>query len=244
MIVSGFHPVRQVLKERPRSVETLWVLRARRDARAAEIEELARSAGVAVRPVGREELDRLAGRAHNGMAARVAARDYDDVEECLAGAGGTRTVLFLEQVTDPGNLGAILRTAAAAGVAVILTERHSAPLGETVSKAAAGALERVKVGRVGNAGQFLMRAKEAGFWVFGADPSGQNLWESDLSGDVLLCLGSEGEGLRRLTREACDHLVAIPMAPGAGSLNVSVAAGILLYEVARRRVEPEVTARK
>ncbi len=244
MIVAGFHPVREALALRPRSIETLWVLRGRRDARASEIEDLARAAGVAVRPVGREELDRLAGRGHNGVVARVAERDYDDVEECLAGRGGPRTVLFLDQVADPGNLGAILRTAAAAGVSVVLTERHSAPLGEAASKAAAGALERVKISRVGNASRFLKRAKDAGFWVFGADPSGGSLWESDFSGDVLLCVGSEGEGLRRLTREACDHLVAIPMAPGAGSLNVSVAAGILVYEVARRRWEAEVTARK
>ncbi len=244
MIVSGFHPVRQALALRPRSIETLWVLRGRRDARANEIEDLARAAGVAVRPTGREELDRLAGRGHNGVVARVAERHYDDVEECLAGPGGTRTVLFLDQVADPGNLGAILRTAAAAGISVVLTERHSAPLGDATSKAAAGALERVRISRVGNASRFLKRAKDAGFWIFGADPSGRSLWESDLSGDILLCVGSEGEGLRRLTREACDHLVAIPMAAGSGSLNVSVAAGVLLYEVARRRWEAEVTARK
>jgi 23S rRNA (guanosine2251-2'-O)-methyltransferase len=243
VIVSGFHPVRQVLELRPRSVETLWVLRGRRDARASEIEDLARAAGVSVRPVGRGELDRLAGKGHNGVAARVAVRPYDDVEACLAGADGRRTVLFLDQVADPGNVGAILRTAAAAGASVVLTERHSAPLGLTTAKAAAGALERVNVGRCGNASQFLRRAREVGFWIFGADPSGRSLWESDLSGDVLLCLGSEGEGLRRLTREACDQLVAIPMAAGAGSLNVSVAAGILLYEVARRRSKEEGTAR-
>jgi 23S rRNA (guanosine2251-2'-O)-methyltransferase len=244
VIVAGFHPVREVLEQRPRSVETLWVVRGRRDARTGEIEELARAAGVAVRPVSREELDRLAGKAHNGVAARVASRDYDDVETCLAGSTGSRTVLFLDQVTDPGNLGAILRTAAAAGVCVVLTERHAAGLGDAVAKASAGALERVRIARVGNAAQFLKRAKEAGFWVFGADASGRNLWQVDLSGDVLICLGSEGEGLRRLTREACDHLVSIPMRTGSGSLNVSVAAGVLMYEVARRRSEPEVAARK
>ncbi len=244
MIVAGFHPVREVLLRRSRSVETLWVLRGRRDARLTELENLARAAGLPVRPVAREELDRLAGRGHNGVAARVAAREYDDVEACLAGTPGARTVLFLDQVTDPGNLGAILRTAAAAGAAVVLPERHSAPLDEAASKTSAGALERVRVARAGNASQFLKRAKESGFWIFGADPSGRSLWESDLSGDVLLCLGSEGEGLRRLTREACDHLVSIPMAGGSGSLNVSVAAGILLYEILRRRRGPETPARK
>ncbi len=235
MIVAGFHPVREVLERRPRAIEALFVLRGRGDARIAEIEDLARAAGVPVRPVPREELDRLAGKAHNGLAARVASRDYDDEDSCLGGVDGSRCVLFLDQVTDPGNVGAILRTAAAANASVVLSERHSAGLGEGVAKASAGALERVRVGRAGNASQFLKRAKQAGFWVFGADASGESLWETDLSGDVLLCLGSEGEGLRRLTRESCDRLVSIPMEGGSGSLNVSVAAGVLLFEVIRRR---------
>jgi len=117
----------------------------------------------------------------------------------------------------------------------VLPERHSAGLNETVAKAAAGALERVKVGRIGNASQFLELAKKEGFWTYGAVADGPPVWDVDLSGDVLLCLGAEGAGLRRLTRERCDHLVTIPMEPGAGSLNVSVAAGILLFEVVRRR---------
>ncbi len=235
MILAGFHPVREALERRPRAVEALFLLRGRGDARAAGIEELARAAGVPVRLVSRVDLDRFAGMAHNGVAARVAARDYDDEDACLDGAAGTRTVLYLDQVTDPGNVGAILRTAAAAGASVVLGERHSAGLGEAVSKASAGALERVRVGRIGNAAQFLKRAKTAGFWVFGADAAGESLWETEFSGDVLLCLGAEGEGLRRLTKESCDRLVSIPMEGGSGSLNVSVAAGILLYEVARAR---------
>ena len=114
MIVSGFHPVREVLEKRPRAVEALLVQRGRKDARASEIEELARGAGVPVRLVAKEELERFAGRAHNGVAARVAEREYDDVEDCLAGPKGSRCVLFLDEVTDPGNLGSVLRTAAAA----------------------------------------------------------------------------------------------------------------------------------
>lgn len=235
MIVAGFHPVREALERRPKAIEALFVLRGRGDARIARVEELARAAGVPVRPVAREELDRLAGKAHNGVAARIAAREYDGEEVCLGGPAGSRCVLFLDQVTDPGNVGAILRTAAAADASVVVSERHSASLGEAVAKASAGALERVRVGRAGNASQFLRRAKQAGFWVFGADPSGESLWEADLSGDVLLCLGSEGEGLRRLTKESCDRLVSIPMRGGSGSLNVSVAAGVLLFEIIRRR---------
>jgi 23S rRNA (guanosine2251-2'-O)-methyltransferase len=237
MIVSGFHPVREVLEKRPRSVEALLLQRGRKDARTAEIENLAREAGVSVRIVSREELDRAAGRAHNGVAARVAERDYDPIEQCLAGEKGTRCVLFLDEVTDPGNLGSILRTAAAAGTSVVLPERHSAGLTETVSKASAGAIERVKIGRVVNGARFLEGAKSQGFWVFGAVADGESLYDVDLSGDIVICLGAEGAGLRRLTRETCDRLVAIPMRPGAGSLNVGVAAGVLLYEVVRRRLK-------
>jgi 23S rRNA (guanosine2251-2'-O)-methyltransferase len=235
VIVSGFHPVREVLEKRPRAVEALLVQRGRKDGRASEIEELARGAGIPVRLVAREELDRFAGRAHNGVAARVAEREYDDVEDCLAGPKGSRCVLFLDEVTDPGNLGSVLRTAAAAGASVVLTERHSAGLNETVSKASAGALERVKVGRVVNAARFLAQAKDAGFWIYGAAMDGEGLWKVDVSGDAVLCLGSEGAGLRRLTKETCDRLISIPMSPGAGSLNVSVAAGVLLYEWVRRK---------
>ncbi len=235
MIVSGFHPVREVLEKRPRAVEALLVQRGRKDARASEIEELARGAGIPVRLVAKEELDRFAGRAHNGVAARVAEREYDAVEDCLAGPKGSRCVVFLDEVTDPGNLGSVLRTAAAAGASVVLTERHSAGLNETVSKASAGALERVKVGRVVNAARFLEQAKEAGFWIYGAAMDGESLWKVDISGDAVLCLGSEGAGLRRLTKETCDRLISIPMSANAGSLNVSVAAGVLLYEWVRRK---------
>jgi len=235
VIVSGFHPVREVLEKRPRAVEALLVQRGRKDARVAEIEELAREKGVSVRIVAKEELDRTAGRAHNGVAARVAERAYDDVEDCLAGPKGSRCVLFLDEITDPGNLGSVLRTAAAAGASVVLTERHSAGLNETVSKASAGALERVKVGRVVNAARFIEQAKEAGFWVFGAAVEGENLYSVDISGDAVLCLGSEGTGLRRLTMESCDRLISIPMRPGAGSLNVAVAAGVLAFDWVRRR---------
>jgi 23S rRNA (guanosine2251-2'-O)-methyltransferase len=238
VVVSGFHPVRELLEKRPRAVEALFLQRGRKDARAAGIETLARAAGVPVRLVAKEELDRLAGRANNGVAARVAERDYDAVEDCLAGPKGKRCVLFLDEVTDPGNLGSVLRTAAAAGASVVLTERHSAGLNEAVSKTSAGALERVRVGRVVNAARFLGQAKEAGFWIYGASLEGESLWNVDISGDAVLCLGSEGAGLRRLTKETCDRLISIPMSSGAGSLNVSVAAGILVWEWLRRRTGP------
>lgn len=234
MIVHGYHPVREALLARAAAVEAVYLQRGRRDARAGEVERLAREAGVGVRILPKEELDRLAGRAHNGVAARVAERAYASVEECLAGEPGKRLALFLDEVTDPGNLGSVLRTAAATGASVILSERHSAGLTETVVKASAGAVERVKVARAGNAAQLLEAAKQAGFWVFGAAADGERLHDVDVTGDVLFCLGAEGKGLRRLTRETCDRVVAIPMAGGAGSLNVAVAAAVLLYEAVRQ----------
>ncbi len=237
IVVFGFHPVREAIEHRAKAVEAVLVQRGRKDARVAEIEQLARGAGLSVRVVARVELDRLAGTAHNGVAARVASHDYASEEECLAGEKGKRLVLFLDEVNDPGNLGAILRTAAATGASVVLPERHAVGLTPTVVKASAGSVERVKVARVGNAAQFLERAKEAGFWVWGAAADGEPLFGAGISGDVLLCLGAEGAGLRRLTRERCDRVVAIPMARGAGSLNVSVAAAILLYEA--RRGQPD-----
>jgi 23S rRNA (guanosine2251-2'-O)-methyltransferase len=133
----------------------------------------------------------------------------------------------------------VLRTAAAAGAAVVLTERHAAGLNETVSKASAGASERVRVGRVVNAARFIAQAKDAGFWIYGAAMEGENLYTVDISGDVVLCLGSEGAGLRRLTKESCDRLISIPMRTGAGSLNVAVAAGILIFDWVRRRTGRE-----
>lgn len=237
MVIAGFHPVREAFDRRPKSVEALFLQRGRRDSRMADLEALARRHDIPVRIVPREELDRMAPRAHNGVAARIAIREYDELGICLAGEKGSRLALFLDEVTDPGNLGAILRSAAALGAAVVVPERHAAPLSDVVFKASAGAVERVRIGRVGNASRFLKDAKDAGFWVFGADASGDPVSTVDLTGDVLLCLGSEGEGLRRLTREGCDRLVSIPIAGAAGSLNVSVAAGIFLYEIRRQKGE-------
>ncbi len=235
MKIYGFHPVREVLEKRPGAIEFVGLLAGRGDARIQEIETKARGAGIPIRRMSREELERQAGRAHNGVMASVAERVFDTIEQCLAGEKGTRTVLLLDEVTDPGNFGAILRSAAAFRAAVVIPERNSVPLSETVVKSSAGALERVKLGRVVNVARFLDMAKENGFWVYGAEAGQGSLFETDLSGDVVICMGSEGGGLRRLTRETCDGLVSIPISEGAGSLNVSTAAAVMLYEVVRQR---------
>ncbi len=220
----------------------MFLARGQKDARLREIHELARGAGVSVRLVGQDELDRLVREEpgertarHQGIAAKVAERPYAEAADCLAGEKGWRLAILLDEVTDPANLGSVLRTAAAFGASVLLPERHTVGLTASVVKTAAGAIERVKVARIGNTARFLEDAKAAGFWIYGADPEGETLDDVDFSGDALICLGSEGAGLRRLTREGCDRLVAIPMEPGAGSLNVGVAGAVVLYEVQRQR---------
>ena len=188
----------------------------------------------------RESIDRILprGAVHQGVAAQVQGLDDTDIEDiCRATEGQDNArVVILDQVTDPHNVGAVIRSAAAFGAAaVILPERNSPGDGGVLAKAASGALERVPLVRVVNLARALSRLKQAGFWCVGLDADAQTpINESDLSGKVALVLGAEGEGLRRLTREHCDLMVRIPISRGIESLNVSNAAAVVLYELARR----------
>lgn len=188
----------------------------------------------------RDSIERMLprGAVHQGVAAQVQGLDDTDIEDiCRAtdGQDGARVVI-LDQVTDPHNVGAVIRSAAAFGAAaVILPERNSPGDGGVLAKAASGALERVPLVRVVNLARALGRLKQAGFWCVGLDGDAQMpINEADLSGKVALVLGAEGEGLRRLTREHCDLMVRIPISRGIESLNVSNAAAVVLYELARR----------
>ena len=174
---------------------------------------------------------------HQGIIAVVSEKPVLSLESLLETARDPALVVVLDGVEDPRNLGAILRTAEAAGAdGVLLPERHSAGLSETVGRASAGALEHVQVARVGNLVQALEALKARGIWVVGFDAAGTERWDAvDLRRPVALVLGGEGRGIRRLVREHCDHLVSIPLFGHVGSLNVSVAAGIALYEVVRQR---------
>ena len=186
----------------------------------------------------RETLDRMAGGVpHQGIIAVVSEKPVLSLESLLETARDPALVVVLDGVEDPRNLGAILRTAEAAGAdGVLLPERHSAGLSETVGRASAGALEHVQVARVGNLVQALEALKARGVWVVGFDAAGTERWDAvDLGRPVALVLGGEGRGIRRLVREHCDHLVSLPLFGHVGSLNVSVAAGIALYEVVRQR---------
>lgn len=242
----GIHAVREALRAATRPLQYLAVVRDRHDARVQELLEMARAAQVPVRFEPREALDRLARTAqHQGVVALAAAKQALDLDELLAelktkhAAAGSRPglLLALDGVEDPHNLGAILRSACASGVeAVVLPTRRSAGLTETVERISAGALEYVPVARATNLVQGLERVKRAGYWLVGLDEKAPNsLWDHDFKIPTALVVGAEGTGLHQLTRQSCDFLVSISMAPGVASLNVSVAAAVVLFEIIRQR---------
>jgi 23S rRNA (guanosine2251-2'-O)-methyltransferase len=240
-LVYGIHSVRQALMDSPEQALELWIQRGRHDAVVAEISSLAGRHTLAVQQVPRATLDRLAGGApHQGVVLkcrRPLPLPETDLPSILGSRAGTPLLLVLDGVQDPHNLGACLRTAEAAAVDAVIIPRHRAVgLTGTVHKAASGAAETVSLIEVGNLARTVRELKEAGVWLIGADAHAQDsLYRVDLTLPIALVLGGEGRGLRRLTRELCDRLVRIPMHGRVASLNVSVAAGICLYEAVRQR---------
>jgi len=243
-LICGINPVLEALAAGTRHFDRLLVVKGLRSRRLSEAIRRATRLGIPLRFEMRETLDRMsAGVPHQGVIAVVSEKPVLSLESLLDAAHQPALVVVLDGVEDPRNLGAVLRTAEAAGAdGVLLPERHSAGLSETVARASAGALEHVRVARVGNLVQALEALKARGIWVVGFDAAGQERWDAvDLERPVALVLGGEGRGIRRLVREHCDHLVSIPQFGHVGSLNVSVAAGIALYEAVRqRRVVPSV----
>lgn len=234
MILAGFHAVEEAVRSKPRKIE--WVLfdESRRDRRSGELKSLCREMKISVRYGRRESLDRLA-RQHQGVLARTAEAEYAPKEDVFSGVSGDRFLLVLDDVQDPHNFGAILRVAEAAGASVVVHERGSAPLSETVARVSAGAAARVPVHRAVNLRRFLDEAREKGFRAVGLDERGSDLFGLDLTGDLVLVLGSEGRGLRRLVAEGCDVLARLPMAGKIASLNVSTAAAAAAFEAVRQR---------
>ncbi|HYY42387.1 MAG TPA: 23S rRNA (guanosine(2251)-2'-O)-methyltransferase RlmB [Pyrinomonadaceae bacterium] len=240
----GVLPVVEALRAGGRRVERITVAEGAQAARLHELFELARAGGIPVRRAPRAELQRLApGANHQGVIASVAAVAYADADELLellaarVAQAAPPLAVVLDGVEDPRNLGAIIRTCECAGVdAVFVPERRAAGLTETVAKSAAGALEYVPVARAANVARLVEELKERNVWTVGtaADaPLAYTDW--DWTRPCALLLGSEGEGLRRLVRERCDALVQIPLRGHISSLNVSVAAGVVLYEALRQR---------
>jgi 23S rRNA (guanosine2251-2'-O)-methyltransferase len=237
-LICGINPVLEALGARERHFDRLLVVKGLRNRRVSEAIARASHLGIPLRFEAREMLDRMAGSVpHQGLIAVVSAKPMMDLDALLEQARTPVLLVVLDGVEDPRNLGAIVRTAEAAGAdGVVLPERHSAGLSETVARASAGALEHVKVAQIGNVAQALDRLKERGIWVVGFDAAGRERWDAvDLKRPVALVLGGEGRGMRRLVRERCDHLVSLPLFGHVGSLNVSVAAGIALYEAVRQR---------
>jgi 23S rRNA (guanosine2251-2'-O)-methyltransferase len=198
--------------------------------------EAARTAGVRYASVPRRKLDEVAaGAAHNGFAVRLAPAPFAEPESLLEQPPGPACVLGLDGLEDGHNLGAVVRSAAAFALrGVVVAGPHPPPLGGAAAKVAAGTLPLVRIAHVGSLGDFALAAKDAGFWVYGAEADGTPLDRIELPDRLLLCLGGEAGGLRAKTRRALDGAVAIPLATGVESLNVSVAAGILAWEWRRR----------
>ncbi len=241
-LIRGLHAVAAALNHEPEQVRGLWVERQRRDGRMQSLLDQAAGHGVAVYWADRAELDRLSGGArHQGVVARLAIRPRGhaeaDLPTLLAAADGPALLLVLDGVQDPHNLGACLRSAAAAGVhAVIAPTDRAVSLNATVRKVASGAAEMVPFVQVTNLARTLRGLREQGVWIVGAVGEADDaLYDVDFAPPTAIVLGAEAKGLRRLTREVCDRLARIPMAAGMASLNVSVAAGIFLFEARRQR---------
>jgi 23S rRNA (guanosine2251-2'-O)-methyltransferase len=243
-LVIGIHAVSELLKRRPQDISSIWLQADRQDQRLQAVRQLAQQAGVSIEPQSKEALDQACGDRHQGAAAltsrQAVSLGEQDLPAILDAATADPLLLILDGITDPHNLGACLRTADAAGVdAVIIPKDKSASLNATVQKVASGAAETVNLVTVTNLARCLDMLKQRGIWLVGtADGVPQSLYQQDLKGPLALVMGSEGSGLRRLTRESCDYLVSIPMAGELSSLNVSVATGVALFEVLRQRMPP------
>lgn len=240
-IVFGLHAVRTLLQQHPQRASLLLLQKGREDARATELMQLAQAAGIRVEWRDAAELNKLSGGdRHQGACVNVrpaAALGEGALDELLDGLTAPPLLLVLDGVQDPHNLGACLRTADAAGAnAVIVPRDRAAGLSPTVRKVASGAAESVPLIQVVNLSRTLRWLKEREIWIVGTDDQApKSIYQSDLSGPLALVLGAEGPGLRRLTKENCDALVGIPMQGVVESLNVSVAAGVVLFEATRQR---------
>jgi 23S rRNA (guanosine2251-2'-O)-methyltransferase len=238
-VLYGIHPVTEALKRRERRFDYVAVSKDRSDPRVLRIIDDCRAQGVSVRFVPREEIDKTTQtNTHQGIMAVTSRKVFSDIDDLLAAKRGKHAfMLVLDGIEDPHNLGALLRSANGAGVdGVVIPERRATGITGTVVKASAGASEAVSVARVVNIARSLEDLKERNVWTVGLDERGtQNYDELDYNMDCAIVLGAEGKGLHDLVRRKCDMLVKIPMMGSVSSLNVSVAGGIVMYEVLRQR---------
>ncbi|HIX84080.1 MAG TPA: 23S rRNA (guanosine(2251)-2'-O)-methyltransferase RlmB [Candidatus Megamonas gallistercoris] len=239
-ILLGRNAVREAIKS-GRSINRILIAEGSHGGSISEIINLAKERHLVLQSISTDKLDMLCGgQRHQGVAAYAAPVDYvelDDILNLAKDRGEDPFLILLDELEDPHNLGAILRTADAVGAHGILIPKHrSCPLSSVVAKTSAGAVEYVPVARIGNVSQTLENLKKQGLWVAGADMDGtENYYEANLTGPIVLVIGSEGHGVSRLTKEACDFVVKIPMRGKVNSLNASNAAAILAYEILKQR---------
>ena len=238
-IICGRNPVLEALRS-GREIDRLLVAHGTGGGSVTAIIAKCRAKGILIKEISPQKLDYYCGGAnHQGVAVMFAAQEYATVEDmfALAETRGEKPFLIIcDEIEDPHNLGAIIRTAEATGVhGVIIPERRSASLNATVAKAACGALEYVPVARVTNIANTIDALKERGVWVFGADMDGDDYTRTDFDTPCALVIGNEGKGIGALTAKKCDAVISLPMCGKINSLNASVAAGILMYEVVRSR---------
>ena len=239
--ITGIHAVREAL-EAGRAFDRIVIAKGRQDSRVEEIVQSARGRQIPVRFEDRGQLDRLANaKDHQGVVALVAASASATLEDILARANGSPgqigLIVLLDGVEDPHNLGAIIRTALAAGAhGVVIPERRAAGLTDTVARASAGALAHLPVARVTNLARTMEELKAAGYWLVGLDEHAPKSYtEVDYTSPIAIVLGGEGQGMHELTRKRCDFVVSLPTMGPVKSLNVSVAAGVVLFEARRQR---------
>jgi 23S rRNA (guanosine2251-2'-O)-methyltransferase len=236
-LLAGRNPIREALKA-GRPVEKLLVASGELSGAGQEIIRMAREAGAVVQKVDRSRLDQIYP-AHQGMLAYVAAVPYVELNDILSAAaakGEDPFLILLDGITDPHNLGAIVRSAECAGAhGVVIPERRAAGLTPAAAKAAAGALNHMRLARVKNLNRALEALKAEGIWVIGTAMNGEDAFACDLTGPVAIVIGSEGDGMSRLALEKCDRTVSLPIRGHIDSLNASVAAGVLMYEIVRAR---------
>ena len=238
-VIFGRNSVAEAIKS-GRPLDSVMVARGDRSGSIPKIVADAKKAGIVIKEVDPKKLDFVCGHNnHQGIAAFGAVKEYSSVEDIFATAeerGESPFIIICDEIEDPHNLGAIIRTAEAAGAhGVIIPKRRSASLSFTVAKTSAGAVEFMHVARVTNIPQTIDELKKRGVWVYCADMDGEPFYKSNLKGAIALVIGSEGNGVGRLVKEKCDVTLSMPMKGKINSLNASVAAGILMYEVSRQR---------
>ncbi|MBD8492818.1 23S rRNA (guanosine(2251)-2'-O)-methyltransferase RlmB [Pseudomonas syringae] len=244
--IYGVHAVEALLRHHPKRVKQIWLAEGRSEPRVQTLVELAGLNRVQIGQAERREMDAWVEGVHQGVVAEVSPSQVWGeamLDELLERHEGPPLLLVLDGVTDPHNLGACLRTADAAGaLAVLVPKDKSATLNATVRKVACGAAEVIPLVAVTNLARTLEKLQNRGLWIVGtAGEAEQELYEQDLTGPIVLVMGAEGKGMRRLTREHCDFLVRLPMAGSVSSLNVSVASGVCLFEALRQRSAKSVS---